>query len=160
LFCDVGLSRRGQGEEGSSLVDRRAARTGASIPQTFQEAAESDLQSDDPHRQACWSGSHKEGERGRELFIVLEGELEVRRGDRLIARRGPGDYVGEIALLDERPRTATVVATTPISLEVLSRREFSSLLANVPELSKQITATMAERLAELEAGDARLATEP
>jgi CRP-like cAMP-binding protein len=67
----------------------------------------------------------------------------------VIVTRQPGDYVGEIALLDKRPRTATVVATTPVSVEVLSRREFVSLLAEAPELSEQIMATMARRLAEL-----------
>jgi CRP-like cAMP-binding protein len=92
----------------------------------------------------------KEGQPGHEFFIVLEGEVEVRQGDRVIATRRPGEYVGEIALLDRRPRTATVVATTPVSVEVLSRREFMSLLAEAPELSEQIMATMAQRLADLE----------
>ena len=91
-----------------------------------------------------------EGQSGHEFFIVLEGEVEVRQGDRVIATRGPGDYLGEIALLDDRPRTATVVATTPVSVEVLSRREFMSLLAEAPELSEQIMATVAQRLADLE----------
>jgi CRP/FNR family transcriptional regulator, cyclic AMP receptor protein len=91
-----------------------------------------------------------QGEPGFEFFIVLEGEVEVRQDDRVIATRRPGEYVGEIALLDRRPRTATVVATMPVSLEVLSRREFVSLLAQAPELSDQIMATMAERLADLE----------
>jgi CRP/FNR family transcriptional regulator, cyclic AMP receptor protein len=92
-----------------------------------------------------------EGKSGHEFFIVLDGEVEVRQGDRVIATRGPGDYLGEIALLDDRPRTATVVATTPVSVEVLSRREFMSLLAEAPELSEQIMATVAQRLADLEA---------
>ena len=92
----------------------------------------------------------REGEHGSEFFIVLEGEVEVRQADRVIATRRPGEYVGEIALLDKRPRTASVVATTPVSVEVLSRREFVSLLAEAPELSEQIMATMARRLAELE----------
>jgi CRP/FNR family transcriptional regulator, cyclic AMP receptor protein len=91
-----------------------------------------------------------EGQPGFEFFIVLEGEVEVRQGDRVIATRRPGEYVGEIALLGRRPRTATVVATTPVSLEVLSRREFVSLLAQAPELSEQLLATMAQRLANLE----------
>jgi CRP-like cAMP-binding protein len=69
----------------------------------------------------------------------------------VIATRGPGDYLGESALLDERPRTATVVATTPVSVEVLSRREFMSLLAEAPELSEQIMATVVQRLADIEA---------
>ena len=91
-----------------------------------------------------------EGQRGYEFFIVLEGEVEVRQGDRVIATRRPGDYLGEIALLDRRPRTATVVATTPVSVEVLSGSEFVSLLAEVPELSEQVMATMAQRLVDLE----------
>jgi CRP/FNR family transcriptional regulator, cyclic AMP receptor protein len=91
-----------------------------------------------------------EGQQGCEFFIVLDGEVEVRQGDRVIATRRPGDYVGEIALLDRRPRTATVVATTPVSVEVLSRSEFVSLLAEVPELSEQVMATMAQRLVDLE----------
>jgi CRP/FNR family transcriptional regulator, cyclic AMP receptor protein len=92
----------------------------------------------------------REGQQGYEFFIVLDGEVEVRQGDRLVATRGPGEYVGEIALLDKRPRTATVVATTPVLVEVLSRREFMSLLAQAPELSEQLLATMARRLADLE----------
>lgn len=93
----------------------------------------------------------RQGQSGHEFFIVLDGEVEVRQGDRVIATRGRGDYLGEIALLDERPRTATVVATTPVSVEVLNRREFMSLLAETPELSEQIMATVARRLADLEA---------
>jgi CRP/FNR family transcriptional regulator, cyclic AMP receptor protein len=93
-----------------------------------------------------------EGQRGHEFFIVLEGEVEVRQGDRVIATRRAGDYVGEIALLDERPRTATVVATSPISVEVLSRRELARLLTDVPKLSEQLLATMARRLVDIEPG--------
>jgi CRP/FNR family cyclic AMP-dependent transcriptional regulator len=96
-----------------------------------------------------------EGQQGCEFFIVLEGEVEVRQGDRVIATRRAGEYVGEIALLDRRPRTATVVATTPVSVEVLSRSEFVSLLAEAPELSEQVMATMAMRLAALETPGAR-----
>ena len=92
-----------------------------------------------------------QGQVGCEFFIVLEGEVEVRQGDRVIATRRAGEYVGEIALLDRRPRTATVVAVTPVSMEVLSRREFMSLLAQAPELAEQILATMAQRLIDLEA---------
>ena len=95
-----------------------------------------------------------EGQAGCEFFIVLEGEVEVRQGDRVIATRRAGEYVGEIALLDRRPRTATVVATTPVSVEVLSQREFVSLLAQAPELSEHILATMAQRLADLETSGA------
>ena len=94
-----------------------------------------------------------EGEPGREFIIVLEGEVEVRHGDRLLTTKGAGEFFGEIALLDNRPRTATVVAKTPVTIEVLNRAEFGSLLAEFPDLAAQIMATMAQRLEELEADD-------
>ena len=62
---------------------------------------------------------------------------------------------GEIALLDHRPRTATVVANTPVRIEVIGQREFAGLLAEVPELSQQLLAAMA-RLA----GSADVPTTP
>jgi len=92
----------------------------------------------------------RQGEAGHEFVILLEGEVEVVRDDKVIAVRGPGDYIGEIALLDNRPRTATVTAKTNLVVEVLNRVEFASLLANTPEISSQIMATMAQRLAELD----------
>src|ERR1035437_3054827 len=73
----------------------------------------------------------EEGRIGNEFFIVLEGKVEVRHGDQ------------EIALLDNRPRTATVTVKEPVVVEVLNRREFASLLAQAPELSQEIMATMA-----------------
>ena len=92
----------------------------------------------------------REGETGHEFIIVLDGEVEVRRGDDVIATRGPGTYVGEIALLDHRPRTATVVAKTPIKIEVIAQREFSGLMQEVPEISQKLLPAMAKRLADLE----------
>ena len=92
----------------------------------------------------------QEGEAGHEFIIVLDGEIEVRHGDRVVATRGPGSYIGEIALLDHRPRTATVVAKTPVAIEVIGRREFAGLLTEVPELSQQLLASVVRRLADLE----------
>ncbi|MBV8951292.1 MAG: cyclic nucleotide-binding domain-containing protein [Actinobacteria bacterium] len=92
----------------------------------------------------------REGAPGAEFVIVLDGSVEVRHGDRVVKTLGPGDYVGEIALLRNQPRTATVVARTPVAIEVLNRREFTTLLADNPELATQLLATMAERLAELD----------
>ena len=92
----------------------------------------------------------QEGKVGHEFIIVLEGEIEIRQGDRIVATRGAGSYVGEIALIDHRPRTATVTAKTPVSIEVIGQREFAGLLAEVPELSQQLLAAVARRLADLD----------
>ena len=91
-----------------------------------------------------------EGESGNEFIIVLEGAVEVQQGGEVIATRGAGDYFGEIALMDDRPRTATIVAKTAVEIEVIGRQEFTGMLAEVPELAGKIMATMAERLADLE----------
>ena len=92
----------------------------------------------------------REGEPGSEFMILLDGTVEVRGGDRVLATRGPGDYIGEIALLGARPRTATVVATTPLAIKVLSRGEFWTLLRELPALSNQLHAAMNDRLGELQ----------
>ena len=94
----------------------------------------------------------RQGETGQEFVIVLKGELEVRADDTVVATSGPGDFVGEIALLTDRPRTATVVAKTPVAVEVIGRREFLTLLDNEPEIAAQLKTAMDERLAELDAG--------
>ena len=94
----------------------------------------------------------REGATGHEFIIVLDGEIEVSQGGRVVATRGAGSYIGEIALLDHRPRTATVTAKTPIRIEVIGQREFAGLLVEVPELSQQLLGAMARRLEDLETG--------
>jgi CRP-like cAMP-binding protein len=91
-----------------------------------------------------------QGASGNEFIIVLEGEVDVIKDGEVIASRGAGDYFGEIALLDDRPRTATVVAKTPVQIEVINRQEFSGMLAEVPELSGKLMTTMAQRLADIQ----------
>ena len=76
----------------------------------------------------------------------------MSQGGRVVATRGAGSYIGEIALLDHRPRTATVTAKTPIRIEVIGQREFAGLLVEVPELSQQLLGAMARRLEDLETG--------
>ena len=88
-----------------------------------------------------------QGSVGAEFFVVLEGVVEVVRSGDLIATRGPGSPLGEIALLGARPRTATLIAQTPVRACVASQREFSGLLAEVPEISQRLQAIMIERLA-------------
>ncbi len=92
----------------------------------------------------------RQGEVGREFILVVEGEAEVRRGDAVIATRGPGTFFGEIALLLDRPRNASVVATTDMTIEVIDRKDFRRLLEQYPDLHAPLLEATAQRLAELE----------
>lgn len=91
-----------------------------------------------------------EGDFGHEFIVVLDGEIEIRHGDEVVATRGSGEYVGEIALIEHRPRTATVVAKTPVVLDIIGQREFVTLLADEPEIAEKIKATSEQRLKELD----------
>jgi CRP-like cAMP-binding protein len=88
----------------------------------------------------------KEGEAGNEFLIVLEGEIEVRRGSGVVGTIGPGGYVGEIALLDPiARRTATVVTKTPVTVAYLGRSEFTRLLDELPTVAQDIQETWERR---------------
>jgi CRP/FNR family transcriptional regulator, cyclic AMP receptor protein len=88
----------------------------------------------------------REGAPGRECFVVVQGSATVKRRGRKIATVGPGSFFGELALLDQGPRVATVTADTDMQLLVLSARDFSSLLDAVPSVSRRILRGVAERL--------------
>jgi CRP/FNR family transcriptional regulator, cyclic AMP receptor protein len=88
----------------------------------------------------------KEGERGREFFVIIEGEAEVTRGGKHLATIGSGEFFGEIALLERVVRTATVTATTPLRFFVVSDSAFSSVLAADPSIERQLLRTLARRL--------------
>jgi CRP/FNR family cyclic AMP-dependent transcriptional regulator len=87
-----------------------------------------------------------ENDRGREFFVLVEGSADVHRRGRHVNTLGPGDFLGEIALLGERPRTATVTATAPSKVLVLSRRDFRWLLQDVPTLPVKVLEAVAERV--------------
>jgi CRP-like cAMP-binding protein len=72
----------------------------------------------------------------------------VRRNNRKVATLGPGQYFGEMALLDRRPRSATVTSETDMTLLVLGQRQFNGVLDAVPALSRKMLAAMATRLRE------------
>jgi CRP/FNR family transcriptional regulator, cyclic AMP receptor protein len=87
-----------------------------------------------------------EGRPGHEFFLILEGEAIVRRNGRKLATLGPGEYFGELSLLDHGPRSATVVAATDMRLLVLGQREFAGLLQTIPGMAAKLLVTMAHRL--------------
>jgi CRP/FNR family transcriptional regulator, cyclic AMP receptor protein len=87
-----------------------------------------------------------EGHPGREFFVLVEGDASVRQGDREINRLGAGDFFGEIALVEDRPRTATVVAETPIHTLVITGRSFRTLLERSPEIETKVMSALKARL--------------
>jgi CRP/FNR family transcriptional regulator, cyclic AMP receptor protein len=93
----------------------------------------------------------QQGEIGREFYLIVAGKASVRRNNRKTATIGPGDYFGELSLLDRQPRSATVIAETDMELLVLGHRQFDSVLDAVPSLSRKLLATMATRLRESDA---------
>lgn len=97
----------------------------------------------------------REGERGREFFVLVNGEVEVRRKGRKVKTLGPGSFVGEIALLSKIPRVATVTALTPLDVLVITDRAFLDLLEKAPLLAVKVARTLAERVGENELSDLR-----
>jgi CRP/FNR family transcriptional regulator, cyclic AMP receptor protein len=97
----------------------------------------------------------QEGERGREFFVIVNGEVEVRRKGRKVATLGPGDFVGEMALLSKAPRNATVTALAAIDALVITDRAFLDLLNKMPDLWQKVARALAERLGDNELGNPR-----
>jgi len=89
----------------------------------------------------------EEGDRGREFFVLLEGEADVTKGDRSINRLQEGDFFGEIALVTQMPRTASVTATSDVRVLVITERDFAALLKRAPQVSRGVAEALAERLA-------------
>ena len=96
----------------------------------------------------------RQGENGHEFMVVVQGTARVEINDQLIATLGPGEFFGEIALLDGGPRTATVVTETDVVAEVIGQREFARLVEDSPHLAKKLLVGLARRL---RAADVQLA---
>jgi CRP-like cAMP-binding protein len=92
----------------------------------------------------------EEGTRGREAFVILEGDAIVRRNNRKVTTLGPGDHFGELALLDGGQRTATVVADSPLKVLVIGQREFLGVLDEVPGLAHKVMASLAQTIRSLD----------
>jgi CRP-like cAMP-binding protein len=89
----------------------------------------------------------REGERGREFFVILEGDANVVKRGKQIAELGEGDFLGEIALVTKQPRTATVTTTSPVRALVITDRDFARLLRESPQIGQGVLEALAERLA-------------
>lgn len=96
----------------------------------------------------------RQGELGDAMFVVVSGELDISRDGRTINRQGPGAAVGEMSLLSEGARTATVRTLGPARLLVLGHREFHSLMDAHPTVRLRILAGLADKVRNLDLGAA------
>lgn len=90
------------------------------------------------------------GEPGNEFYLILEGTARVEVSARKTRRLGPGDFFGEMSLLDGEPRSATVVAESPMRLLMIHRRVFWTLLSEIPHLTYKVLVTLCQRVRQLE----------
>jgi CRP-like cAMP-binding protein len=89
----------------------------------------------------------RQGAPGREFFVLVDGTADVIKNRRTVNTLKAMDFFGEIALLHETPRTATVKATSPVRALVITERNFKRLLKEQPEIQRKVLAALAERLA-------------
>ncbi|MEK7863130.1 MAG: cyclic nucleotide-binding domain-containing protein [Chloroflexota bacterium] len=93
----------------------------------------------------------QEGTSGGEFFVVVSGSAEVQRSGKVIGHMGAGDFFGEIALIDRGPRSATVVASSPMRLLILGTSQFQDVIHQDPEMARQLLYAVTKRLRALAA---------
>jgi len=91
-----------------------------------------------------------QGQTGREAFVILHGDVVIKRNGRKIASLGAGDVVGELSLLDHGPRTASVLCTTDCTMLVIDQRRFIGVLEDVPSIAHKLMGTLASRIREMD----------
>jgi CRP/FNR family transcriptional regulator, cyclic AMP receptor protein len=91
----------------------------------------------------------REGDTGQEFFVLIEGKAEVTVKGKSLGERGAGEFLGEIALLEDTKRTATLTATTPLRLFVLTRQDFRRLVDQNPDVERKVLQTLARRIVDL-----------
>jgi len=88
----------------------------------------------------------REGRTGREFFILVEGTVRITKNGRKVADLGPGDWLGEIALLTKAPRTATATTTSPAVALVITDRDFKHVVSEIPSIAMKMLSCVAGRL--------------
>ena len=89
----------------------------------------------------------REGRSGREFFVLIDGTAQVTKEGKRIVDVGSGDWFGEIALLTDQPRTATVTATSPVDVLVITDRRFREVVETMPSIALKVLACVGDRLA-------------
>ena len=92
----------------------------------------------------------RQGDSGGDLMVLVSGAVSVERNGVRITTLGPGDFVGDIALIDGGARTATITTEEPSRLVVLGHREFHAVMDEIPQVAGQILATLAHRIRSLD----------
>jgi CRP/FNR family cyclic AMP-dependent transcriptional regulator len=93
----------------------------------------------------------REGEKGEKMYVLLEGEMEILLGDFVLETVRQGALIGEMVLIDDSPRTASVVAKTPCRLAEIDRRRFHFLVQQTPHFATHVMKTLADRLRHMNA---------
>jgi CRP/FNR family cyclic AMP-dependent transcriptional regulator len=93
----------------------------------------------------------QEGEMGAEMYVVLDGEIELRINGKVVETLGPGEPFGEMALIDQAPRVASAIAKTPCRLLAIPEKRFLFMVSAMPHFSLQIMRVMADRLRKMDA---------
>jgi CRP/FNR family cyclic AMP-dependent transcriptional regulator len=93
----------------------------------------------------------REYDMGAEMYVVLEGEVEITIDSKVLETLGPGEPFGEMALIDQAARVATAIAKTPCKLAVISENRFLFMVAQTPHFALQIMKVMADRLRKMNA---------
>jgi CRP-like cAMP-binding protein len=88
----------------------------------------------------------REGEQGDEFFVVVRGKVEIRTGDRRLEILGPRGIFGEMALIDDSPRSATVVALTDVTVAPIKEEQFLFLVRHMPVFALKVMRVLAIRL--------------
>jgi CRP-like cAMP-binding protein len=112
-----------------------------------------DLLAHDENPRTCEAGEtiFRAFDMGAEMYVVLEGQVELTIGDQVVETLGPGDPFGEMALIDQAPRTATATAKTPCKLAAIQERRFLFMVQQSPQFALQMMKVMADRLRKMNA---------
>lgn len=94
----------------------------------------------------------EQGKPGQQCYVIIEGKASVLVGNEVIATLGPGELVGEMALIDNRPRSGTVRATSPMRLLSFDVKSFRTLLDELPSANRAVLAQLSARIRKSETG--------
>jgi len=98
----------------------------------------------------------REGDAGREFYVIVDGTATASVAGEQLAKLGPGDFFGEMSLLEHAPRAATITADTDLELLVMDPRSFSSLVGAAPSVGMRMMRTLSERLRSVESAAATI----